>query len=237
MLLEHMNWMDVEEYLKKDDRLVLVTGSTEQHGYYSVATDTQCPWETAKAACEIEQVILAPALPYGVSPGWMAYPGTVSLDPRTYLDVIDQILRSFVSHGFKRIIILNAHGGNTFAAKIIGVVREDHPDVMIKYCGWIGPKATKFLEKEGASSYQHASWVEGFSWINQVGPLPSGEKPPVGFLTEHREYHFGRTPQENRERLGDGMAGGFYSKDEKTMREYFQATVDDLLDALRGEWV
>jgi creatinine amidohydrolase len=236
MLLEHMNWMDVEQYLKKDDRLVFVTGSTEEHGYYSVATDTQTTWEIAKAACELEKVILAPALPYGVCPGLMAYPGTVSLDPRTYLNLIDQILRSFVSHGFKRIIILNGHGGNTFAATIIGAVREDNPEVMIKYCDWIGPRVAKFLEKEGETPYgHHADWTEGFPWINQVGPLPSGKKPAVD-PPGYSGRHLSRTAQENRERLGAGMGGGFYSKDEKTMRAYFQAAVDDLLDALRGEW-
>lgn len=232
MLLEEMNWMDVDEYLEKDDRLVFVTGSTEEHGYYSVATDTQCPWEIAKAACEREGVVLAPALPYGPSPGLMGFPGTVSLDPRTYLDLIDQILRSFVSHGFKRILILNGHGGNKIIERIIGAVREENPQVMIKFRSWyLLPKTVKFQEELGGSEYHHGAWIEGFPWINQVGPVPSKEKPDVDWTD-----FLSLTPREVRERLGDGVGGGVYTRDEKTMREYFQLAVDDVLDILRGEW-
>jgi creatinine amidohydrolase len=238
MLLENMNWMDVEEYLKKDDRIVLVTGSTEQHGYLSLATDTQTAWEMAKAACEIEGVILAPALPYGVCPGLMGYPGTVSLDPRTYLDLLDQILRSFVRHGFKRIVIVNGHGGNTFASTYMGAIREDHPEVMIKYCDSNGPKVAKLLEREGETpSNHHADWTEAFPWITHVRPFPNGKKPPLNTPGSYTGRRLSRTPEENRERKdGVGVTGLFYSKDEKIMREYFQAGVEDVLDALREGW-
>lgn len=86
----------------------------------SVATDAIVPFEIAKAACEVEDVVLAPAQPYGVSPGFMAYPGTVSLDPRTYLDLIHQIRKCFVRHGFKRILVLNGDGKNAFAEMVCG---------------------------------------------------------------------------------------------------------------------
>ena len=39
MRLEELNWMDVEAYLKGDDRIMLVIGSCEQHGYLSLLTD------------------------------------------------------------------------------------------------------------------------------------------------------------------------------------------------------
>ena len=50
MLLEKMNWMDVENYLQNDRRIVFVLGSTEQHGYLSLLTDTLIPWEIARKA-------------------------------------------------------------------------------------------------------------------------------------------------------------------------------------------
>jgi len=238
-LLENMNWMDVEEYLKKDDRIVLVTGSTEQHGYLNMGTDTQTPWAMAKEACEIEGVILAPALPFGVCPGLMGYPGTISLKPGTYLDLLDQILRSFIRHGFKRIVIVNGHGGNTFASTYLATIREDNPNVMIKYCDSNGPKVAKLLEREGEDpSSHHADWTEAFPGITHVKPLPKGNKPPMntpgGSYTGRRLI---RTPEENKERrVGVGVTGLFYSKDEKIMKEYLQAGIEDVLEALREGW-
>lgn len=232
MLLEQMNWMQVEGYLKKEDRLVLVLGCTEEHGYYSVGTDTQCPWEIARVACEEEGVVLAPALPYGPSDGLMAYPGTVSLGNKTYLDVIDQILRSFIGHGFRRILILNGHGGNKIAERLLGGYREENSDVMVKFRSWyLLPNVMKFMEKLGASEAHHATWIEGFPWINQFTDVPAKEKPDVKWDDFHS-----LTAQEVRQRLGDGTGGGVYVRDEKTLREYFRVAVDDVLDILRGAW-
>jgi creatinine amidohydrolase len=233
MLLEKMNWMDVEEHLKKDDRLVLVTGSVEEHGYYSVATDAIVPFEIAKAACEVEGVVLAPAQPYGVSPGLMAYPGTVSLDPRTYLDLVHQILKSFVRHGFKRIFVLNGHGENTFAEMVCGWIREENPEAMVKWRQWYSlPNVVKFQVKHGGHADHHAAWIELFPWINQVGPQPDGKKEDADYWVDYFSY----LPEEVKERFGDGVTGGFYSLDEEIMREYFKVAVDDVLDILRGDW-
>jgi creatinine amidohydrolase len=232
MLLEQMNWMQVEEYLKREDRLVLVLGSTEDHGYYSLATDTQIPWEIAKIACEQEGVILAPALPYGPSPNLMAYPGTVSVDSRTYLDLVEQILRSFIRHGFRRILILSGHGGNVIVERLMGTLREQHSGVMIKFrSSYVLPSALDFQVKRNASPSYHGSWIEGFPWINQVGPIPDVRKPDVDW-TDYKSL----TPEEVRDRLVDGTGGGIYALDEQTMREYFQLHVDDVLAVLRGEW-
>ncbi len=44
MRIEDLNWMDVEEYLKHDDRLILVVGACEQHGYLSLLSDVKIPW-------------------------------------------------------------------------------------------------------------------------------------------------------------------------------------------------
>ena len=50
MRLEDLNWMDVEKYLQREDRLMLVTGSTEQHAYLSLLTDIKIPLALADAA-------------------------------------------------------------------------------------------------------------------------------------------------------------------------------------------
>jgi creatinine amidohydrolase len=227
-----MNWMQTEDYLKKDDRLVLVLGSTEGHGYCTLGTDTLTTWEIAKAACEQEGVLLAPSLPYGPTQSLMAYPGTTSIDPRTYLDFVEQVVRGFISHGFHHILLLSGHGGNALVERHVGVFREENPDVFVKFRSWyLLPNVLEFMKARGGDETQHGSWIEGFPWINQLVPVPTGEKPPVD-RTEYRSL----TPQETRQRMGDGMGGGAYSQDDQTMREYFQIAVDDVLDVLRNSW-
>src|SRR4030042_492973 len=84
MLLEDLNWMDVEKYLKHKDRIILGPGSCEQHGYLSLLTDVREPMAIAAAAAERENVLVAPPLNFGVSSYFAAYPGTISLSVETH---------------------------------------------------------------------------------------------------------------------------------------------------------
>ncbi|MCJ7513097.1 MAG: creatininase family protein, partial [Anaerolineales bacterium] len=77
--LSTMNWMQVESYLRSDDRLMLILGACEQHGYLSLLTDVQIPETIAQAASERTGVLVAPSVPFGYSPFFAAYPGTISL--------------------------------------------------------------------------------------------------------------------------------------------------------------
>ena len=49
MQLADLNWMDVERYLEQDDRIILITGATEQHAYLSLLTDIRIPQAIANA--------------------------------------------------------------------------------------------------------------------------------------------------------------------------------------------
>lgn len=63
-----LNWMDVESYLAQDDRVIVVTGSTEQHGYLSLLADARTSTALATTAATQEHVLVAPPLNFGVSP-------------------------------------------------------------------------------------------------------------------------------------------------------------------------
>ena len=64
------------------------------------------------AAAEPLGVPVFAALPYGVSPYFLGYPGTVALRLDTYLRVATDILDSLAGAGFRRILLVNGHGGN-----------------------------------------------------------------------------------------------------------------------------
>ena len=79
MRLGEMNWMEVENYLKKDDRLLIVLGANEQHGFLSTSTDVKIPLALADAASQQSGVLVAPPLNFGCSSYFADYPGTISI--------------------------------------------------------------------------------------------------------------------------------------------------------------
>ena len=105
MRLEELNWMDVENYLKTDDRIMIVVGATEQHGYLSLLTDVKIPLALADAVSQETGILVAPPLNFGVSPYFLSYPGTISLRLNTFLQVIEDMVRSLYHQGFRRILI------------------------------------------------------------------------------------------------------------------------------------
>jgi creatinine amidohydrolase len=119
LLLAELSWPEVVEYLQRDDRLLLVTGSTEQHGLHmTFASDVWQPWELALRLSDRTQVLLAPPVNYGMSLHHMGFPGTLSLHPHTLTSVMVDLLESAYTHGFRHILILNGHGGNTAAIRV-----------------------------------------------------------------------------------------------------------------------
>jgi len=64
------NWMQVEEYLRDDDRAVLPLGSTEQHAYLSLSVDSILSEQVAVDAAEPLGVPVFPAMPYGPTPSF-----------------------------------------------------------------------------------------------------------------------------------------------------------------------
>jgi creatinine amidohydrolase len=94
--------------------VVLPIGSVEQHGnHMPVGTDTYLAQAVALAAMEkLEDVIVMPPPWYGFSAHHMRFPGSVTLRAETLIAMCEDIVGSVVRHGFRRILIVNGHGGN-----------------------------------------------------------------------------------------------------------------------------
>src|ERR1700736_5538561 len=120
MRISEMNWMMVEEYLKRDDRCVLPLGSTEQHAYLSLSVDSILAERLATEVGELAKVPVLPVQPYGITPYFRAFSGTITLRVQTFLSIVREILDGLHNQGFKRILIVNGHGGNTPAQNMVG---------------------------------------------------------------------------------------------------------------------
>jgi len=140
--ISDLNWMQVEEYLKKDDRAVLPVGSTEQHAQLSLCVDHILSERVAVEAAEPLRVAVFPGLPYGITPYFMGYPGTISLTADTYAHLIRDILDSLFIHGFRRIVIVNGHGGNAPVQALLDEWSGAHSGATVKFHNWWKAPAT-----------------------------------------------------------------------------------------------
>src|SRR5437867_9362859 len=129
MRVHDCNWKMLEEYLVRDDRIVVPIGSTEQHGYLSVGTDAILAERVSVEAAEPLGVPVMPALPFGITPYFAAYPGSPSLSVETYRAVVRDLLESLYGQGFRRFLLVNGHGGNEAG-------RVDHPDAEVVWHNW-----------------------------------------------------------------------------------------------------
>src|SRR5579859_2861682 len=224
MRFEDLNWMDVENYLKADDRLMLVTGACEQHGYLSLLTDSKIPMAFADAASQLTGVLVGPALNFGISPYFTTYPGTITLRAQTYLAVIADLVRSLHAHGFKRMLFVNGHGGNDPARGALSELVNELPSLRVSwYSWWLSPGTAAVAQQAGLAPF-HASWSEAFSFC-RVADLPPGAKAPAG---SQRLL----SAAETRALYGDGVFGGAYSASDEVMQRLFEACVTDVVERL-----
>lgn len=220
MRLEDLNWMDVEAYLKQDDRLILVLGTIEQHGYLSLATDVRIPMAMADAASQKSGVLVAPPVHYGVSPYFAKYPGTLSIRVSTFLETVADIVRSAYDTGFKRILVLNGHSGNDAARVRLVEVANELPGLRISWYAWWTSDSVEALARKYQLSPEHASWMEAFPFT-RVSELPDGKKAEVkvkGLMNA----------DETRSAYGNGMFGGDYAVAPEIMEELFAACLVDI---------
>lgn len=227
MRFEDLSWFDVEKYLQTENRLILVLGACEQHGYLSLLADSKIPQALADAASHQTGLLVAPAVNYGISPYFIDYPGTLSLRANTLLDIVEDLVRSAHHQGFRRILILNGHGGNDPARSRLYEVVNTLPDLHLAwYSWWQAHSVEEVAKRHGLRSY-HAAWIEAFQFT-RVGELPGGEKVPPripGLVNASLA----------RQLYGDGVFGGPYQVDDAIMNEIFSAALEDILQLLRFE--
>ena len=202
MKLHERNWMHVEEYLRHDDRVVLPVGSTEQHAYLSLGTDAILAERVSAEAAEPLGVLVLPAMPFGIAPGFAAFPGTVTLRPETLVTVLTEVLDTLHGQGFRRFLLVNGYGGNTPARAPLEAWGARWHD------WWDSPGVRDAAAAVYLGEATHASWFESFPWTRLAGvELPAGEKPMITDREALRELDAATV----RAAIGDGSYGGPYA--------------------------
>lgn len=108
MYLAKMTTAQAKEAFEKDPIIVIPVGSTEQHGTQgALGTDFMVPSYLADHVEDVDNVIVAPTVPYGVCPYHLSFEGSINIGYEGLYMVLHGIMDSLMQHGAKRFVVLN----------------------------------------------------------------------------------------------------------------------------------
>lgn len=195
MNLTDLTWADVEN-LSRDIPVVVPVAALEQHGrHMPLFTDSLLLGEVIRrvSGAMKDKVLFAPLMWWGNSHHHMDFPGTLSASPRVYLDLLNDLTDNLIAHGFRRIVFLNGHGGNTTPGKqALFEVRQRHRarrDLLLLFATyWDSAKPNEGRSDLVQSQMGHACEWET-SMILKLAPhlvkdISKLETVPFGFAFE-----------------------------------------------------
>ncbi len=139
--LPHMTRPEVEDLLTRTDMVIIPVASLEQHGtHLPIGTDYLNGVERAKRVAQRTDVLVAPVLLPGQSPYHMEFAGTITLPSSLVQEVYIEATTSLIRHGFKRFLILNAHGGNrAITTFIVDRINQETAGIAVDLGAVAGP--------------------------------------------------------------------------------------------------
>ena len=148
--LPHMTRPEVQDLLTRTDMVILPVASLEQHGLHlPIGTDFLAGLERAQLIAQRTDVLVAPILFPGQSPYHMEFEGTITLSSETIQRVYVEAVQSLIQHGFKRFMILNAHGGNRAATTfIVDRINQETEGIAVD----LGVAAGPFMQRGSGAS-------------------------------------------------------------------------------------
>ena len=232
MRIAEMNWMQVEQQVASDRRAVLPLGSTEQHAQLSLCVDVILAERVSVDAAAPLGVPVFPAVSYGFTPSFVDYPGTVSLRLSTLCALMCDVLDSMVRSGFRQIVVVNGHGGNSPAHGAILEWQNSHRGVQVKWHNWWNSPLTWAKVKAIDPVASHASWMENFPWTRVPGATPPLDAKPMIDLARYQRLDAGA----KKALIGDGNFGGAYQRPDEDMHAVWEVAVAETRSIIASDW-
>ena len=189
LVLADLSWPEVRDIRDKVELVLIPIGSHEQHGpNLALRMDSSAAYEFSRRASMrlAPRVLVAPAVPWGVSLHHMHFPGTITLAPDTFIQVLVEIIDSLSQHGFERFLIVNGHGGNIAAMDVAAVRARTELDVpFVGACSYFSfvyedlPKTHKTTPVNG-----HACEIETSVAMELIPEIVRHDSLAKGELTE-----------------------------------------------------
>ncbi len=183
--LLHMTVLEVKEFLTKSDMVIIPVGALEQHGnHLPIGTDFLNGVERCKLIAQQRDILVCPVLMIGQSPYHMGFAGTITLSAELILKVHLEAVESLIQHGFKRFIIMNAHGGNrAITTLLVDQINQTTAGVAVSFGQAIGP----FLENQPQNRTdvldRHAGTPETSNSMYLIPSLVQLDKAEASVLT------------------------------------------------------
>ncbi len=246
MLWEELSWTKHEEMVKRGATVVMPFAAIEQHGPHApVCVDTFLVTHVCVKAIEgLENILLTPTMWAGFSLHHMAYSGTLSLSLETYIALIRDLVRSVASHGYKKILLVNGHGGNRHA--IPAVMEPLRQELGIEL--WtityfhLGDEIAAKIRKSEIGGMSHSGEFETSmmlylrSDLIDMNAAVANPIRPLHSLMMQDMHHRGmlfRPPDFNRDRDSLGIFGDPTVADAESGKQYFEAVVARLRDIVQ----
>lgn len=155
LLWAEMRRDQFEEAVENDPVVVLPIGSIEQHGpHCPVDVDLSIPRHIAiEAARRVTDfpLVVAPPQPFGFTHYNQGFPGTITLELETFIAVVGQVCLSIHRNGFRRLILLNGHGGNHHPIRAIAAKIAEHNAFSLAISHWdlVSEEMKEWGDKDG----------------------------------------------------------------------------------------
>ncbi|MFW9925735.1 MAG: creatininase family protein [Candidatus Thorarchaeota archaeon] len=168
-LLASMTWQEIEQRVKECDIAIVPLGSTEQHGpALPLSTDHFIATEFAHRAAEMlweeHKVVVTPTVTFGFSPHHMEFKGTITLSELTLSSMIADICHSLAQHGFRKIVLVNGHGGNETAISNALHDLQGNIDAKVYHANWYSLVGEKIREIVSPPLYHACETETSVAW-------------------------------------------------------------------------
>jgi creatinine amidohydrolase len=183
-------------------------------------------------AAEPLAVPVFPVLSYGLTPNFVEYPGTVTLRLSTLCAVITDVLNGIARSGFKRIVIVNGHGGNSPAHGAVLEWLDTHCGCQVKWHNWWNAPKTMAKVQAIDPRASHASWMENFPWTRLGNIAMPAEAKPM--MDQARFIQL--DPVAKKALLGDGNYGGLYQRSDRDMAAVWEVAVAETRSLIADWW-
>jgi creatinine amidohydrolase len=199
-MLERYSWTAARKLFQGTNVALIPVGSTEQHGpHLPLGTDFLAAQALAEKAAEETGAICTPVIPVGVSSHHQQFWGTLSVSSKAFRSYMGEMALSLASHGAKRLIFVNGHGGNIAALQEI--VRELRPqDIFaLVWNWWLDPELIQLFGKLFKSRGSHAGasetsiiWALDESLVDQsaLGEAARGASEVFGVVKHGAQLPF-----------------------------------------------